>query len=67
MNTNVYAVYACGCSFSVTYQVAMHKKKKRYFLAYHMQESYWKHDILGNKIHMNWRHSWMFPTAFPNN
>ena len=32
-----------------------------------MQESDWKHDIMGNKTHMNWHHSWMFPTAFQNN
>ena len=39
-------------------------KKERCFLAYHVQESYWKHDIMGNKIYMNWHHSWMFPTHF---
>ena len=49
------------------YTLETSQEKKRCFLAYHVQESYGKHDILGNKIHMNWHNSWMFPTAFPNN
>ena len=41
--------------------------KKRCFLAYHVMESYGKHDLSGKQICRNWHNTWMFPTAFQNN